>query len=260
MNKINNKNLILFGIIGLALFLSVIPSNADAASSASRKCLEKGTICGYDRDISRNQTYPNYYAPSNNNPEACKSGGYSCGSNIDQTVRNTYPTMTTVAGTQVSATNPKPIIDSVSPNTVDSGKGEMWVTVYGANFVNNSVVKFNSGDRATAYISSTKLQAKLTDTDINGSGEYLITVFNPLPGGGYSNAEFFTILGGPTEAKAGEELESSLAAGALFGAGGFFPNSFMGWLLLAILILIGVIAWRKFYYTDEKKHTPLKHA
>lgn len=264
MNKINNKNLILGAILGLALLFTLVPSfKAEAANSASRKCIEKGTICGYDRDLSRNQTYPNYYAPSNNNPEACRSGGYSCGSNIDQTVRNTYPTVTTVSSgaNQSGVVNPKPIIDSISPNTVDSGEGEMEIMVYGSNFVRNSVVKFNSSDRATTYLSPTRLKVKLTDTDINGSGEYLITVFNPLPGGGYSNVEFFTILGGPTEAKVpADESESNLGAAAIFGADGFFPNSFMGWLLLSILILLGVVLWRKLYLNDKEKHAPLKHA
>lgn len=263
MNKIINKNLIIPAIIGLAVLFTVIPfSNVEATHNDTRRCIERGIICGYDREITKTQTYPTYSPQYNYDPQACKSGGYSCGSNIDQTVKNTYPTVSTVpsAGVQSGVVNPKPIIDSISPNTVDSGKGEMEVTVYGSNFVRNSIVKFNSSDRATTYLSSTRLKVKLTDTDINGSGEYLITVFNPAPGGGYSNVEFFTILGGPTEAKVPEEKESDLAAGAIFGADGFFPNSFMGWLLLSILILLGVVLWRKLYLNDKEKHAPLKHA
>jgi hypothetical protein len=252
MNKINNKNLILFGIIGLALLFSFIPTyNVEAADRIGGDIDSRG----------RNKSAT---VPTASNLKTCQRNSDYCyktdmtGSNTSVATYKNTSSNTNTSLSNSNIVNPKPIIDAINPNTVDSGDGEMYVTVYGSNFVRNSVVKFNSSDRATTYVSPTRLKAKLTDTDINGSGEYLITVFNPLPGGGYSNTEFFTILGGPTEGKAVEELSSDLAASAIFS--GFFPNSFMGWLLLAILILLGIVLYRKFYYTEEKKHAPLKHA
>lgn len=250
-------------IVGLAiltlsmLFVSFAILPIYKAEASHNDDCSAGRVCGYNREITRSQPYPTYNAPSPNTSGVCQ-GGYICGANIDHTVKPQIYPENTISYQNQTVQNPKPVINSVSPNSVESGTGEVIVTVYGLNFVPSSVVKFNSSDRATTYEDGEKLKVKLTEADINGSGEYLITVFNPAPGGGFSNAEFFTILGGPTEPKAPEE--SNLSAGAIMADSGFFPNNFFGWVLLGLVILLAVILWRKLYISAKEKNAPLKHA
>lgn len=63
----------------------------------------------------------------------------------------------------------------------------------GTGFVPASVVRWNATDRPTTFISSTELQAAIPASDIGVSGSAQVTVFNPAPGGGASNAQTFTI-------------------------------------------------------------------
>jgi len=51
-----------------------------------------------------------------------------------------------------------------------------------------------------------------------------------------------------------------LAANAIFGTNAFMPSSLLQWIFFFILILLGVILWRKLYVTEEEKNVPLKHA
>jgi hypothetical protein len=54
--------------------------------------------------------------------------------------------------------------------------------------------------------------------------------------------------------------DNSLAANAIFGDGSFLPNTLAEWLLLAILILLAVVLWRRIWVTDAQRNAPLKHA
>src|SRR4030095_8689171 len=58
---------------------------------------------------------------------------------------------------------------------------------------NGSVVRWNGSDRATTFVSSTQLTAAISASDIAMAGTVNVTVFNPAPGGGLSNAQNFTI-------------------------------------------------------------------
>jgi hypothetical protein len=61
------------------------------------------------------------------------------------------------------------------------------MTVTGTNFVSgNSKVRFNGADRSTTYVDSTHLTATIPVGDMATAGTFLITVFNPTPGGGTS--------------------------------------------------------------------------
>jgi len=65
--------------------------------------------------------------------------------------------------------------------------------VSGTNFVAGSIGRFNGGDRATTFDSSTHLSVLIPESDLVAPGTFAITVFNPLPGGGTSNAQTFTV-------------------------------------------------------------------
>jgi len=93
--------------------------------------------------------------------------------------------------------NPVPTATSVSPNTKVAGQPAFTLTVNGTNFVGGSKVRWNGADRATTYLSTTKLTAAITKADIASTGTAYVQVFNPTPGGGTSAAKTFTIRDAP---------------------------------------------------------------
>ena len=84
--------------------------------------------------------------------------------------------------------NPMPTITSLSPPSATVGGSQFTLTVTGTNFVRTSVVRWNGADRATTYVSATQLTAVIPATDLVTAGTARVTVFNPPPGGGTSNA------------------------------------------------------------------------
>jgi uncharacterized protein (TIGR03437 family) len=67
------------------------------------------------------------------------------------------------------------------------------LTVNGTGFVSGSVVRWDGSNRPTNFISATRLTAQIEASDIVGSGQTSVTVFNPTPGGGVSPIAFFTV-------------------------------------------------------------------
>src|SRR5436190_23807296 len=67
------------------------------------------------------------------------------------------------------------------------------MTVVGTNFVSNSVVRWNGADRPTTFLSPTQLTASVPFSDLAAAATVSVTVFNPAPGGGTSNALLFPI-------------------------------------------------------------------
>jgi hypothetical protein len=93
--------------------------------------------------------------------------------------------------------NPVPVITAINPATVTAGGAQFTLTVTGSNFVQNSVVRFNGQNRATTFVSATEIRATITAGDIINGGMAAITVFNPAPAGGTSNAVQLTITFAP---------------------------------------------------------------
>jgi len=110
-------------------------------------------------------------------------------------------TVTTADGTSnrvvFAINNPTPTISSLSPSHQTAGSPGFTLTVTGTNFVNGSVVKWNGSNRATAYVSPTKLTASIPASDVASAGTAKVTAFNPAPGGGTSNTKTLTITGNP---------------------------------------------------------------
>ncbi|GIW01933.1 IPT/TIG domain-containing protein [Roseiflexus sp.] len=90
-------------------------------------------------------------------------------------------------------TNPTPTITSLSPSTTVAGGSGFTLTITGTNFVNGSVVRWNGSDRTTTFVSGAQLTATILAADIATAGTASVTVVNPAPGGGTSNAAQFTI-------------------------------------------------------------------
>jgi uncharacterized protein (TIGR03437 family) len=114
--------------------------------------------------------------------------------------------------------NPIPMLTSLAPNTVAAGSAGFTLTVNGANFVNGSVVRWNGANRATNVVSATQLTAQIPAADLVAAGTASVTVFNPAPGGGASNALSFTIGSAPNPVPTLSSLSPSQAnqGGAAF--------------------------------------------
>ncbi len=107
------------------------------------------------------------------------------------TVVSGQTTTCTFSNTAVS--NPAPTTTSISPSSAFVGDSGFTLTVNGTNFVGSSIVKWNGVSKTTTYISPTQLTAAIPSSDLLGAGSYSVTVTNPAPGGGTSNAQTFTV-------------------------------------------------------------------
>ncbi|KKU39266.1 MAG: Cell surface receptor IPT/TIG domain protein, partial [Candidatus Azambacteria bacterium GW2011_GWB2_46_37] len=109
------------------------------------------------------------------------------------TVFNLSPGGGTSNAQTFTVNNLVPTTTSISPTTKTVYDSGFTLTVNGTNFVSTSVVKFDGSNRTTTYVSSTQLTATIPASDLTAAGTFLITVFNPTPGGGTSDAQTLTV-------------------------------------------------------------------
>src|SRR5206468_436167 len=93
----------------------------------------------------------------------------------------------------ITASNPVPNITSISPISATAGGAAFSLTVNGNNFVSASVVRWNGSNRPTTFGGTSQLTASIPASDIASAGSAAVTVFNPSPGGGTSNAQTLTV-------------------------------------------------------------------
>ncbi len=128
--------------------------------------------------------------------------------------------------------NPVPAITSISPTSAPAGGAAFTLTVNGTSFVSSSAVQWNGSNRTTTYVSSTQLTATISAADIAAAGTASVTVFNPAPGGGTSNAQTFTI-NSPAPTTTSLSPSSTTAGGTAFAltvnGTGFVANSIVQW-------------------------------
>lgn len=197
---------------------------------------------------------------------------------------NTYQGPSTSAPTS----NPLPVINAINPNGSNVGTGTKTITITGKGFIPSSIGRVNGSNRTTTFIDSTHLLMQITGNDTytyRSNGGFFITVMNGAPGGGNSNAVFFTINSG---AVAGATTNSqnnqsntpnenytnftdvydvkndpyvNLASNAIFGSdNSIFPSGLIGWVFFAIIVLLIVIIIRRIHGGAERYHAmPLKH-
>jgi hypothetical protein len=94
----------------------------------------------------------------------------------------------TSAAVNFTVNNLVPTLGSISPTNKVAGDPAFTLTVNGTNFLNTSVVRIAGNNRTTTFVSATQLTAQITAADVQTGGTPAITVFNPTPGGGPSNA------------------------------------------------------------------------
>ena len=92
-----------------------------------------------------------------------------------------------------SVDNPLPSASSLSPASAVAGGSGFTLTVNGGNFVNGATVLWGGSPRTTTFVNAAQVTAAILSTDIATAGTVNVTVSNPSPGGGASNAQTFTI-------------------------------------------------------------------
>src|SRR5713101_2708694 len=91
-------------------------------------------------------------------------------------------------------TNPVPFINNpLVPGVVAPGGPGFVLTVNGAGFVSGSIVNWNGSARTTTFLTPTQLHAAILASDIATARIALVTVSNPAPGGGISEAASFGV-------------------------------------------------------------------
>ncbi len=79
------------------------------------------------------------------------------------------------------------------PSSAKAGGAAFTLTVNGDYFVTASTVLWNGSPRATTYVDASRITAQILASDIGAAGSATVTVSNPAPCGGISNAASFTI-------------------------------------------------------------------
>ena len=104
---------------------------------------------------------------------------------------------------EVKADNPTPAIDSISPNGATLGDPDFTLTINGTDFILESVIQIGQMAMATNFISNTQVTTFISSVPPQSfppQGPNYITVVNPGPGGGTSNAQILTITAPPPNA------------------------------------------------------------
>lgn len=112
--------------------------------------------------------------------------------------------------------NPLPTVGSISPSTVTAGGSAFTLNVLGSGFVGASVVRVDGVGRPTSRVNSTQLAAQISAGDVGTVGSRAVTVFNPAPGGGASQAVTLTVASEPNPVPV---LTALSPCGAVAGSG-----------------------------------------
>ncbi len=122
-----------------------------------------------------------------------------------------------------SGSNPNsvPTISLLAPSCAPAGE-PVQLQVVGTNFVAGSVVRWNGSDQPTNSIAIDGLSVQISASDVAAAGTAAVTVFNPAPGGGSSNALTFTINSGAVDPQSiAVDPAGKLAYVASAGCGGY---------------------------------------
>ena len=185
--------------------------------------------------------------------------------------------------------NPSPSVSSLSPKSANISGSSLTVNVTGSGFTSRSQARWNGLNRTTSFIDPSHLVMYLQSGDLYGANEKYVSVYNPGPGGGYSNGVRFEVVGASSgtstsayqapsvstsrststvqngevmgASQENEPTSSQLVSNALYGSSyGLMPSGLTQWLIFAILVLLVVIVVRKLYLENKYHSTPLKHA
>jgi FG-GAP-like repeat/Cep192 domain 4/FG-GAP repeat len=115
--------------------------------------------------------------------------------------------------TSPAQSNPIPLISQpLVPDAVAPGGEGFTLTVNGTGFVFGATVNWNGSPRETAFVTGSQLTASISAADIATAVTDSITVSNPAPGGGVSNAVLFPVT---TPISALQFARSDISTGAV---------------------------------------------
>jgi VCBS repeat protein/putative Ig domain-containing protein len=94
----------------------------------------------------------------------------------------------------VPPANPAPFLNQpLVPTAVSPGSNGFTLNVSGTGFVPGATIDFNSTPLTTTFVDTEHLSAVVAATDVAAAGTASVTVVNPAPGGGRSNAVYFQV-------------------------------------------------------------------
>jgi uncharacterized protein (TIGR03437 family) len=97
----------------------------------------------------------------------------------------------------ITIPHPTPTLTTISPENAATGSQGLSVTVTGENFVPAAEVRWDGSPRQTTFLDNSHLQVAIPASDLTTPGVFQITVFNPAPAGGLSQAAPFAVEGPP---------------------------------------------------------------
>lgn len=105
-----------------------------------------------------------------------------------------YLALLPIAPTLFGQTNPIPFVSQpVVPLAIAPGSSGFTLIVNGAGFVAGSTIDWNNAALITTFVNSSQLTAMVPAANVATAGTAVITVVNPSPGGGISNAQYLQI-------------------------------------------------------------------
>jgi hypothetical protein len=149
---------------------------------------------GYKQWYWRQRTVQSNNASAWQNPGGGQHKGcLTWGARVAECGVGTDPDLPFKLSGMVIPENPLPVTTGLTPRSVLGSKA-FTLTIDGRNFVLGALVGWSGLDRAATYVNSTRLQVAIPASDVSTSNTTVsVTVFNPAPGGGRSNAQTFYI-------------------------------------------------------------------
>jgi len=109
---------------------------------------------------------------------------------MDPNFRNPMPRPVPLEGTLEYM---GPELSRISPRIARQGDGAVKLELIGAKFTPQSLVRFDTTDLPTVFVSDSRLTATLDGALLRNVGTYAVTVVNPGSGGGTSNVQAFVV-------------------------------------------------------------------
>ncbi len=121
---------------------------------------------------------------------ACKLLSYSCRLLFATACVATFALPTAHAATAQPGYPVPQIVGPTNPTAVAPGGAGFTLRVFGANFINGSVVNWNASPRATTFVSGHELDAQVLAADIASNTAGMITVTITSPNGPITSSTF----------------------------------------------------------------------
>ena len=114
--------------------------------------------------------------------------------------------------------NAAPVLSALNPSVIRAGSQAFTLTVNGTGFMQGAQVQWAGVDRATTFLGATQLSVAIAAADVVQPGSFNVTVRNPSPTVGPSNAIQFAVTSVPTPPPSGYPVRVTV------GLDGSLPN------------------------------------